>query len=72
VDVIGNELVHEGGHNVRSIIGLFIVPAFILASMLTSAPASATPIPGNETGTVRAVIGFLFPQVGSTTITTGL
>jgi hypothetical protein len=72
VDLIGNELVHEGGHNVRPIIGLFIVQAFILASLLTSAPASGTPIPGNETGTVRAVIGFLFPLVGNPTVTSGL
>jgi hypothetical protein len=63
LDLIGNQLVHEGGGNVRAIIGLFIVQAFILTSLLTSAPASATPIPGNETGTARAVIGVLFPLV---------
>jgi hypothetical protein len=72
LDVIGNQLVHEGGRNVRPIIGLFILQAFILTSSLTSVPALATPIPGNETGTARAVIGFLFPLGGNPTITSGL
>jgi hypothetical protein len=59
---------------VRPIIGLVVVQAFILAGLLTSVPALATPVPGNETGTVQAVVGVLFPSVlmGDFVITTGL
>src|SRR5215467_15075146 len=44
----------------------------LLACSFWPVSASATAIPANETGTVRAVFGFRFPTFGNPTITSGL